>query len=124
MKLTSTDRRSAQDLAASGCIWWLQQLGGRRQRGKLVGVMAVVGLVAVVVAGAGWLIINIDEAEWRICDLGGCGRPCSRRMILPSSRGSCAPLPQAFRTLGDFMLAYSTPCARTCAVTVAALPLW
>jgi len=72
--------------------------------GQLLGMLAAVCAVAATVAGAGWLVI--DEAERRFCDLVSRRRPCSQRMILPSSRGSCAPLPQAFTTLEGCILAY------------------
>ena len=52
-----------------GCRWWLQELGGWQQRGQLFGTLATIHVVAAVVADAGWMII--DEAELRVCDLGG-----------------------------------------------------
>ena len=103
------------------CRWWLQQLGGRQQRGQLVGTLALVGVVAAAVVGVAGL--GIDEAERRICDLGSRGRPCVQRMIRLSCSGSCARLPQAFRTLGGLILTCAPSCTRTCAVAVAALPL-
>ena len=77
----------------------------------------MVAVVAAVVAGACWMII--DESELRFRDLGGCGQPCA----VVSCSGLCARLPEAFWTLGGSILACVTRCARTYAVAVAALPL-
>ena len=121
LKLTSSHMCSAAGFGCFACIWWLQELGGWQRRGQLFGTLAMVDAIAATVAGAAWL--SIDEAERRFCDLVSRRRPCSRRMILPSSRGSCAPLPQAFTTLDGCILAYSSPSTRTCEVAVAAMPL-
>ena len=62
-----------------GRVWllWLQmvvqEVGGYLQRGQLFGTLAMVAVVAAVVAGACWMII--DESELRFRDLGGCGQP-------------------------------------------------
>ena len=121
LKLTSSHPCSAAGFGCFGCIWWLQELGGCQQRGQLFGTLAMVVVIAAMVAVAAWL--SIDEAERRFCYLSRGGRPCSRRMILVSCSGSCARLPQAFRTLGGSMLTCVTSCARICAVAVATWPL-
>ena len=72
LKLTSTHTRSTAGFGHFGCRWWLQKLGGERQRDQLFDTLAIIELIAAVVAGALWLII--DEAEMRFRDLGGCGR--------------------------------------------------
>ena len=61
LKLTSTRPCSATGFRCFGCRWWLQQLGGLQQRGKLVATLAVVGVIAAVVVGDAGL--GIDEAE-------------------------------------------------------------
>ena len=110
-----------------GRVWllWLQmvvqEVGGYLQRGQLFSTLATVGVIAAVVAVAAWL--SIDEAERRFCDLDRRGRPCSRCMILVSCSGSCARLPQAFRTLGGLIRTYAARYTRTCAVAVMVCPL-
>ena len=121
LKLTSSHPCSTTGFGCCGCIWWVQELGGWQQRGQLFSTLAVIGAIAAMVAGAAWL--SIDEAERRFCDLGRRGRPCSRCMILVSCSGSCARLPQAFRTYGGFIRTCVTSCARTCAAAVASWPL-
>ena len=97
LKLTSTRPCSATGFRCFGCRWWLQQLGEQQQHDQLFSTLVTVSAVAAVVAGACWLII--DEAERRFCNLGRCGRPCSRCVILVSCSGSCVRLPEAFWTL-------------------------
>merc|ERR1711924_100482 len=72
----------ASGFGCFGCMWWLQELGEQQQRNQLFSTLAMVAVVAAAVAGACWLII--DEAERRFCDLGHCGRPCSRCVIFVS----------------------------------------
>ena len=117
LKLTSTHPRSTTGFGCFGCRWWLQQLGGWQRRGQLIGTLAMVAVVAAMVAVAAWLII--DEAARRFRDLGRRGRPCSRRMILVSCGGSCAPLPHAFRTFGGSIRTCVARHTRTYAVAVA-----
>ena len=81
----------------------------------------MVAVVAAVVAGACWLII--DEAERRFRDLGSHGRPCLRRMILVSCSGSYARLTEAFWTLGGCILTGVTRRTRAYAAAVARWPL-
>ena len=121
MKLTSTDPRSVAGFGSFGCRWWLHNLGGLQQRGQLVGTLPLVGVVAAAVVGVAGL--GIDEAERRICNLGGHGQPCLQRMIHVSCSASCARLPEPFRTLEHSILACAARYTRTCAVAVAALPL-
>ena len=117
LKLTSTQPCSATGFGCFGCRWWLQQLGEQQQRNQLFGTLTMVD----VVAGACWLLI--DESELRFCDVGRCGRPCSRCAIFVSCSGSCARLPEAFWTLGGCILACAARRTRTCAAAVAAWPL-
>ena len=117
LKLTSTQPCSATGFGCFGCRWWLQELGGWQQRGQLFGTLATIHLVAAVVAGACWMII--DESELRFRDLGGCGRPCA----VVSCSGSCARLPEAFWTLGGSIRTCVSSRTRTCAAAVAAWPL-
>ena len=106
-----------------GRVWllWLQmvvqEVGGYLQRGQLFSTLAMVAVIAAVVAVAGWMII--DESELRFCDLSRCGWPCA----VVSCSGSCARLPEAFRTLGGCVLTYAARRTRTCAAAVAAWPL-
>ena len=93
----------------------------QQQRGQRFGMLAIVGVAAAMVARACWLIS--DEAERRLCDLGGRGRLCSRCVILVSCSCSFARLPEAFRTLGGCVLAYVASCTRACAAAVVAWPL-
>ena len=111
-----------------GRVWllWLQmvvqEVGGCQRRGQLFGTVAMGAVVAAVVVVAGWMIIDESEAlssELRFCDLGRCGRPCS----LVSCSGSCARLPQAFRTLGGSIRTCVASRTRTCAAAVATWPL-
>jgi hypothetical protein len=93
------------------CIWWLQQHGGQQQLGQLFGVLVVVYVVAAVLVRA---IGEDSEAAKR--SFGGLvrvGRPCSRRVILPSSSGPFSPPPPWFRTLVGSILTCVTRCART-----------
>ena len=117
LKLTSSHPCSAAGFGCFGCRWWLQEHRGWQRRGQLFGMLVMVDVIAATVAGAAWL--SIDEAERRFCDLGRCGRPCSRCMILVSCSGSCARLPQAFRTLGGSIRTCAARCTRTCAAAVA-----
>ena len=125
LKLTSTSHRM---LAGFGCIhciwciWWLQQHGGQQQCGQLFGVPWLVCLVAAVLASV--VGRRMEVAGWSFCDLVCVGQPCSHRMILPSSSGPFSPPPPWFWTLGGSVLACVARCARTCAVAVAAWPLW
>ena len=116
-----TQPHSATGFGCFGCRLWLQQLGGLQQRGKLVGTLAVVGVIAaVVVGGAG---LGIDEAERRFGDIGRRGQSCSQRVIGVSCIGSCPRLPKAFSTLGGLIRTYVTRHTRTCASAVAVCPL-
>ena len=90
LKLTSSHPCSNTGFGCFGCIWWLQQLGEQQQRNQLFSTLTTIGMVAAVVAGACWLII--DEAERRFCDVGRRSRPCSRCMIPASCSGSCVRL--------------------------------
>ena len=121
LKLTSTQPCSATGFGCFGCRWWLQELGDWQRRGQLFGTLTMVAVVAAMVAVAAWS--SIDEDEHRFCDLGRCGRPCSRCMILVSCSGSCARLPEAFWTLGSCILTCATRRTRTCAAAVATWPL-
>ena len=121
LKLTSSQPCSATGFGCFGCIWWLQQLGEQQQRNQLFSMLAMVVLVAAVVVGACWLII--DEAERRVCDLGRHGRPCSRRMILVSCSGSCARLTEAFWTRDGCIFTCATRRTRACVAAVARRPL-
>ena len=121
LKLTSSQPCSAAGFGCFGCMWWLQELGGWQRRGQLFGTLAMVDVIAATVADAAWL--SIDEAERRFCDLSRRGRPCSRCMILVSCSGSCARLPQAFRTLGGSIRTCVASRTRTCAAAVATWPL-
>ena len=106
--------------AADGA-WWLQQLGGRQQRGQLVGMAANLCVVAAVLARPP--LSRTEAAERRSCGLDCIDGLCLRRMLLLSSGGSCARLPEPFRTLEGCNIACVVSCARTCAVAVLALPL-
>ena len=121
LKLTSSHPCSVAGFGCFGRRWWVQELGGWKRRGQLFGTFAMVAVVAAMVAVAAWL--SIDEDEHRFCDLGRCGRPCSRCMILVSCSGSCARLPEAFWTLGSCILTCATRRTRTCAAAVATWPL-
>ena len=102
-------------------MWWLQQQSGQQQRGQLYRVHAVVRVVAAVLVRA--IGRGSEAAERSFGGLVSVGRPCSQRVILPSSQGSFSPPPQRIRTFGRFDDTAVVRCARTCAVAVAAWPL-
>ena len=106
---------------AEWCIWWLQQHGGQQQRGQLFGALVVVRVVVAVLTSA--IGSGPEVAERCFGDLVRVGQQRSRRVILPSSNGPFSPLHAWFRTLGGFVLACVTRCARKCANAVEVLPL-
>jgi len=105
MKLTFGSHFSASGFTALGDNQWLHKLGGRRQRGQRVDVVALRYWTADKLASAAGLVLEAAEPRFRWLVL--VGWPRSRRALLPSSRGSCAPLPEAFGTLGHAILTFS-----------------
>jgi hypothetical protein len=113
--------RLGRRISLEWCIWRLQQHGSQQQRGQLFGVLWLIRVVVAVLASA--IGRGSEAAERSFGGLLRVGWPCSQRMIPQSSAGSCAPLPQWFRSLAGCNLACVTRCARSCANAVAARPL-
>ena len=103
----------------------MQELGGRRQRGQLFGVMAAVRVHAAVVAGAGWLFI--DEAETRFRDLvrprsamlAACDPSIVPRLAIATCRSSAYAEGSYPCVLGELRTAMCETCIEVAAVGIA-----
>ena len=115
------DPRSATGFGSFGGRWWLHKLGEQQRRRQLVAMAANVRVVATVLARPP--LSRFEAAERRSSGLDGIDGQCLRRMILPSSNGSCSRLPDSIRTLGGCVRTYATRRTRAYAAEVVAWPL-
>ena len=121
LKLASTDPRSATGFGSFGGRWWLHKVGEQHRRRQLVAMAANIRVVAAVLARPP--LSRFEAAERRSSGLDGIDGQCLRRMILPSSNGSCSRLPDSIRTLGGCVRTYATRRTRSYAAEVVAWPL-